>query len=66
MKETKGTVKKRHKPRAIRPHIVIEGGLLLTMKDDEEHIHGATLLIQDDRIAAIQGPERTLFRRGDH
>jgi 5-methylthioadenosine/S-adenosylhomocysteine deaminase len=58
MKQAKGTVQERHNPRAIRPHIVIEGGLLLTMKDDEEPIHGATLLIQEDRIAAIQGSER--------
>jgi 5-methylthioadenosine/S-adenosylhomocysteine deaminase len=56
MKGAERTVEKRQKQPAIQPNIVIEGGLLLTMKDDEEPIDEATLLIQDDRIAGIHGP----------
>ncbi len=56
MKQAEGTVKGRQQRRVVRPDIVIEGGLLLTMKEDEEPIEGATLLIEGDRIAAIQGP----------
>ena len=56
MQQADGAVKERRKQDAIQPHIVIEGGILLTMKDDEEPIDGATLLIRDDRIVSIQGP----------
>jgi 5-methylthioadenosine/S-adenosylhomocysteine deaminase len=56
MKQMDGTDKERPNQHAMQPHIVVEGGLLLTMKDDEEPVDGATLLIRDDRIVGIQGP----------
>ena len=56
MGQADGSVREAQEQRTLRPNIVIKGGLLLTMKDDEEPIDGATLLIRDDRIVDIQGP----------
>ncbi len=58
MKQVDRTDKEHPQRHAIKPDIVVEGGLLLTMKDDDEPVDGATLLIQDDRIVGIQGPGR--------
>ena len=63
MKRVDGTGKEHHDRHPIKPNIVVEGGLLLTMKDDDEPVDGATLLIQDDRIV---GCVSSLRARCDH
>jgi 5-methylthioadenosine/S-adenosylhomocysteine deaminase len=42
----------------IRPDLVIEGGILLTMRPGEGPIHHARLLIKGDRILDIQSGEK--------
>ena len=40
----------------LKPDLIIENGLLLTMVEGEKPLQRATLLIQGDRIAGILTP----------